>query len=75
MIVKENLLIIPSLVNVNTIGQLEGYTHQASFIYIDERAVIRSVIIQLNDVLHSYSRGCFGVSALPVNGLIVRLLG
>ena len=37
LIIKENLLIQPGQINVNAIGQLEGYTHQASLIYLDNQ--------------------------------------
>jgi urease accessory protein len=75
LVVKESLLIIPSRINVKSIGQLEGFTHQASLIYINETAFVNDVIAEINDRLSLEENICFGVSALPVNGVIVRLLG
>ncbi|GEO10206.1 urease accessory protein UreD [Segetibacter aerophilus] len=75
LMVKENLLIIPSQINVKSIGQLEGFTHQASLIYINETASVTEAIAEINNKLSVEENICFGVSGLPVNGVIVRLLG
>ena len=75
LIVKENLLMAPKTIDVTTIGQLEGYTHQASFIYINEAFLINPTIEKINELLAGEKEICFGVSALQVNGIIVRLLG
>lgn len=73
--VKENLLMAPQLVDVNKIGQLEGYTHQASFICIDERLAVNDAIEKAKELLQEEKEICYGVSLLPVNGFIVRILG
>lgn len=73
--VKENLVIKPSIMNVSAIGQFEGFSHQASLIYIDEKANITELISNINNWLSDLENICFGVSALPVNGITVRLLG
>ena len=75
LIVKENLLMAPKIIDVTAIGQLEGYTHQASFIYINEAFLIKPTQEKINELLAGEKEICFGVSALPVNGVIVRLLG
>ena len=74
LVVKENLLIKPTQTDINSIGQLEGYSHQASLICIDETISIKEMIIQLR---HEFAEKdfAFGVTELPVNGLIVRVLG
>lgn len=65
----------PSLVDVNALGQLEGYTHQASLIYINNAKNITVAVVKLNESLSTIEGISFGVSALPINGLLVRLLG
>ena len=75
LVVKENLLIKPLIINVRSIGQFEGYSHQASLIYIDEKAHINNLISNINNWLLCHEDICFGVSALPVNGVIIRMLG
>jgi urease accessory protein len=75
LIVKENLLMQPSLVNPNLIGQLEGFTHQASLILYNETidtAVFGDIVYEHLSLQEGIA---FGVSTLAKNGLIVRLLG
>lgn len=60
---------------MNTIGQLEGFTHQASLLFLNETASPT----ELSELVHSYLDKQpaiqFGISTLPVNGLVVRILG
>jgi urease accessory protein len=74
MVVKENLLLQPATTNASAIGQLEGYTHQSSFLYINETVSATLLVQKLNELLTT-ENVCFGVSILPVNGVIVRMLG
>jgi urease accessory protein len=75
LVVKENLLLRPGVINLTGIGQLEGYTHQATLLYIDDHAVIPLLTIEVLALLETEANIAFGVSALPVNGLAIRLLG
>ncbi len=75
LIIKENLLIQPLLVNPNLMGQLEGFTHQASLILYNEIIDITAFCDVIYEQLGLQEGIAFGVSALQKNGLIVRLLG
>ena len=75
LVIKENLLMQPDLFNVNSIGQLQGYTHQASLVYLDENAGIKTLIPRLYELVSSQEGISIGISAAPVNGLMVRILG
>jgi urease accessory protein len=75
LIIKENLLIQPATIDVNAIGQLQGYTHQASLIYLDENADIKTLTGMIGELLSPQKQISIGITAAPVNGLIVRLLG
>jgi len=75
LVIKENLLVQPSLIDVYAIGQLEGYTHQASMIYMEQTADIKIKQRQLIDLLSTQKNIEAGISVAPVNGLIIRLLG
>lgn len=75
LIIKENLLMQPLLVDVHAMGQLEGYTHQATLICMNPSLKIDSAIATMHEQLALHEDVCFGVSALQVNGVIVRLLG
>ncbi len=75
LIIKENLLIQPSTIDVNAIGQLQGYTHQASLIYLDEKADMKKLTAIIEELLSTQIQISIGITETPVNGLIVRLLG
>lgn len=75
LVVKENLLINPSVTDVTGMGQLEGYTHQASLLFLHEAAQIPQLIKELHQWLLLQDDICFGITTLPVNGLCVRIMG
>lgn len=75
LIIKENLLIKPLQINVNAIGQLEHYTHQASLIYLNETADVKLLKQAINDLLTTQTQITYGITETPKNGLLVRLLG
>ena len=75
LVIKENLLIQPATINIDAIGQLQGYTHQASLIYVDKNAPIKKIIPVMIELLSTQKDICFGITTAPVNGLVVRILG
>lgn len=75
LVIKENLLIQPSVINVHSIGQLEGFTHQASMLYLQEDVDIKNIPLQLAAYLSTEKNIEVGITAAPQNGLIIRLLG
>lgn len=75
LVIKENLLLQPGNTNLNAIGQLEGYSHQASMVYLDENADIKNLIQIISAQLSKQKQFIFGITAAPVNGLIIRMLG
>ena len=75
LVVKENIRMKPAETDLKAIGQLEGYTHQASLIFIDNVKDIKNKKEAIISLLQQQEHVEFGVSGLPVNGMIVRLLG
>jgi urease accessory protein len=75
LVIKENLLMQPSFINVHAIGQLEGFTHQASMIYLQPAVDCKALQISIIELLSAEKNIELGVSIAPVNGLIIRLLG
>lgn len=75
LVIKENLLMQPSLINVQAMGQLEGYTHQASLIYLQPGADCKTLQAAIIALLSTQKNIELGISIAPVNGLIIRLLG
>jgi urease accessory protein len=75
LVIKENLLVQPQLIDISAIGQLQGFTHQASLIYLNEHAEIKKIMATLNGVLTAQKDISFGLTAAPVNGIIIRMMG
>ena len=75
LVVKENLMLAPGFIDVNMIGQLEGYTHQSSFICVGNKIPLNVMMDDTHDLLKRENDICFGISALPGNGMNVRILG
>lgn len=75
LVVKENLYLNPLEMKLANLGHMEGYTHQATLLCIHpdlDVAVLSEVLLHESTRYQSVS---FGVSALPVNGVVVRMLG
>ena len=62
LVVKENLLLQPALINVKAIGQLQQYTHQASLIYLNENADVKKIIPMIIDLLSTQKNISMGVT-------------
>jgi len=75
LILKENLLMEPSRVDPKRIGQLEGFTHQASFIYFPGENLNVESMDQIHAWLTNQNDIEFGITQLDRNGILVRLLG
>ncbi|MEI9912361.1 MAG: urease accessory protein UreD [Bacteroidota bacterium] len=75
LVIKENLLMQPLLIDPTAIGQLEGFTHQASFIFLDEKTNCVDAADTIHEYLSLQPEVIFGITAAPANGLIIRLLG
>ena len=75
LVIKENLLLEPLIKDVTVMGQWENYTHQASLIYLNEKAEVKILAKNVNDLLQAEEGITYGISLAPVNGLIIRILG
>lgn len=75
LIIKENLVIEPSTMNVHSLGKMEGFTHQAGLIFLDELAAVAEISEMVSVYLAAQPGILYGITTPPVNGLMVRLLG
>jgi urease accessory protein len=75
LVVKENLLIEPAKTNISAIGQLEGYSHQSSLLFINNKADCRYLMQDCIELLAPIEGIEYGISELPVNGFTIRMLG
>ncbi len=75
LVIRENLLMQPSVNNVQLIGQLEGFTHQASLIYLSNDSLLSGKMDTVYEWLLLKTGIEFGISKAPIQGFIVRILG
>ena len=65
----------PLLVNPNSMGQLAGFTHQASLIIINQTIDATEFTDTVHEYLQQQTEIDFGVSTTQTNAIIVRILG
>lgn len=76
MILKDNILLQPQLVPMDTLGQLEGFTHQATFFYVQTgQADMDAIAAYLHHLLEQESEIAFGISQASPQYIVVRVLG
>ncbi|MCF0056082.1 urease accessory protein UreD [Dyadobacter sp. CY356] len=75
LVIKENICLIPDAMTINAIGQLEGFTHQASLIFLEGRKDCSALTREATLFLETQGEIIFGITAAPVSGLLVRILG
>ena len=75
LVLRENMLITPASVDISALGLWEGFTHQASLIFLDEAMATEATIRSVNTWLSEQPGIVYGITAAPVSGLVIRLLG
>lgn len=74
LVVFENLYMNPSAINPLDLGQLEGFTHQASLMYFNDSMEFKLVKQQIDNFLSKQDNLLFGTSETNGNGLIIKIL-
>jgi urease accessory protein len=75
LVLRENLLMQPSKLDQKRMGQLEGFTHQASFVYFPAENLKGECIDLIHEVLTNQNDIEFGITQVEGNGIMVRMLG
>ena len=77
LILKDKIILEPQVVPVDTVIQLEGYTHQATFIYLNtgNNSVEYELIAEILKIMEYEENISFGVSEMAANGFVLRVLG
>jgi len=80
LILKDKIILEPQIKSVSTVIQLEKYTHQATFIYINTRDVDSAykLIEKIENILKAIKNDqdiSFGISEMAENGFVLRILG
>ncbi|PSL43447.1 urease accessory protein [Chitinophaga niastensis] len=77
LLLRDNLLMQPGLMDFEAMGWMEGYTHQATFLFFDTHT--NTTLNEITDRLHRYLDTqpalLAGVSRTHGSGVMVRLLG
>ena len=75
LVIRENLYMKPFDNSVLGIGQMEGYSHQGSIICLSPSGLSSETLAEIQDFLSAQPDMLFGITAAPVKGIMVRILG
>lgn len=76
LLLKDNVWLCPQQTPLDAIGQLEGYSHQGTLVYLLTRTEPASACIDgLYHLLENEKDIAFGISELEGNGFVLRMLG
>jgi urease accessory protein len=77
LVLKDKIILEPKVHSVNTIIQLEEYTHQATFIYMNTRSSHGAceLIEEVLGIIKNEQNISFGISEMAANGFVLRVLG
>jgi len=77
LVLKDKIILEPQVCSVNTVVQLEEYTHQATFIYMNTKSNygICELIEKVLEFIKNEENISFGISEMAANGFVLRVLG
>lgn len=75
LILKENLFLQPSYINLSSMSQLQNFTHQATLIYLNEKFSGTEVKEKIMASLKNYDNIHFGITQTAFPGCMIRILG
>ncbi len=75
LVVRENIWLTPEKYPLHQMGQMEEYTHQSTLIFMGPNAHLQKWKEKCLEYLTPEKEMLFGVTALPIPGLLVRMLG
>lgn len=76
LLLKDNIMLVPSLMPLSGTGMLEGFTHQGTLVYTGKAGdAISSLIEEVYDMLECEEGVVYGVSETKHPGFVLRMLG
>lgn len=76
LILKDNLLLQPQLLPMQAMGQMEGYTHQATLLHVNTGAYdMASLPDRLHILLEAEQDIALGISCNGMSSIVLRILG
>ena len=76
LILKDNILLKPEIMPLESLGLLEGFTHQGTLIYLNTKNQdVQDHIENFFKELEGLEDVAFGISELQAKGFVIRILG
>lgn len=76
LIFKDNILLRPQIIPLDTIGSLEEFTHQGTLVYLNTtNNNTEDSIEEIFEMMSLEKEVQFGISSLQNNGFVIRVLG
>jgi urease accessory protein len=72
----DNICVQPQQLSVDAMGQLEGFTHQASLIFLQAgNRIAKETVEQIAAFLSGCGEILYGITHGPADSLVIRILG
>ena len=76
LILKDNVLLKPEIMPLESLGLLEGFTHQGTLIYLNTKGLdVLDHIEYFFKKMEALEDVSFGISDLHAKGFVIRILG
>ena len=75
LVLRENVFMAPASMPLSGMGQMEGYTHQASLLVMGTAWTEGGVQAMMEEYLAKQKDILYGISSGPAGSLVLRLLG
>ena len=76
LILKDNVLLKPELMPLNSLGLLEGFTHQGTLAYLNTKNEnVTELVEHFYKEMESLTDVTYGISEIQANGFVIRILG
>ena len=76
LILKDNVLLKPELMPLNSLGLLEGFTHQGTLAYLNTKGESTTDLVEhFFKEMESLTDVTYGISEIQADGFVLRILG
>lgn len=75
LIVNDKLLFEPDKIDIGSMGQLEGYTHQATLFYYEKELDVNKTYNYLLESVKDQEEMEYGMSTTLLNAVVIRIVG
>jgi urease accessory protein len=76
LIFKDNILLQPQTIPLDSMGYLEEFTHQGTLVYLNTKNIPTEIFVEeIFEMINVESDIEFGISSLQKDGFVLRILG